>query len=207
MRTHTHIHTSHPHTHTLHTHTHTQRVRHPPPPPARPPQWCEDHIASLPASRGVHPFYDDFTTPCYDGEHNVILGGSFVSTGDEASVFARFHFRPHFFQHAGERRARVAGRRGRLPQRGSGAGVSLGAGCLPCPPRPNATLPRRCHAPPHAAPAFHIARHPRPAEPSSPHRPTTLLISCLLCRQATWLSSAGFRLVTLNHSNLILINF
>ncbi|EFN57275.1 hypothetical protein CHLNCDRAFT_143847 [Chlorella variabilis] len=66
-------------------------------------QWCEDHIASLPASRGVHPFYDDFTTPCYDGEHNVILGGSFVSTGDEASVFARFHFRPHFFQHAGFR--------------------------------------------------------------------------------------------------------
>jgi hypothetical protein len=52
-------------------------------------QWCEDFIASLPSSRGVHPFYDDFTTPCYDGEHQVILGGSFVSTGDEASVFAR----------------------------------------------------------------------------------------------------------------------
>ena len=26
-----------------------------------------------------------------------------MSTGDEASVFARFHFRPHFFQHAGFR--------------------------------------------------------------------------------------------------------
>ncbi|KAL4441833.1 hypothetical protein ABPG77_003749 [Micractinium sp. CCAP 211/92] len=66
-------------------------------------QWCEDNIASLPSSLGVHPYYDDFTTPCYDGEHNVILGGSFISTGDEASVFARFHFRPHFFQHAGFR--------------------------------------------------------------------------------------------------------
>jgi putative 4-mercaptohistidine N1-methyltranferase len=33
----------------------------------------------------------------------MILGGSFISTGDEASVFARFHFRPHFFQHAGFR--------------------------------------------------------------------------------------------------------
>ena len=64
-------------------------------------QWCEDHIASLPASQGVHPLYDDFTTPCYDGEHNVIVGGSFVSTGDLASVFARYHFRPHFFQQAG----------------------------------------------------------------------------------------------------------
>lgn len=33
----------------------------------------------------------------------MIMGGSFVSTGNEASVFARFHFRPHFHQHAGFR--------------------------------------------------------------------------------------------------------
>lgn len=33
----------------------------------------------------------------------MIVGGSFVSTGDEASVFARFHFRPHFLQHSGFR--------------------------------------------------------------------------------------------------------
>lgn len=66
-------------------------------------QWCEDFFASLPKSRGVHPMYDDFSTPCYDGQHNIIKGGSFVSTGDEASIFARFHFRPHFFQHAGFR--------------------------------------------------------------------------------------------------------
>jgi hypothetical protein len=51
----------------------------------------------------VHILYDDFSTPCYDGEHNIIMGGSFISTGDEASVFSRFHFRPHFFQHAGFR--------------------------------------------------------------------------------------------------------
>ena len=54
-------------------------------------------------SHGVHVLYDDFSTPCYDGEHSLIMGGSFMSTGDEASVFARFHFRPHFFQHAGFR--------------------------------------------------------------------------------------------------------
>lgn len=65
--------------------------------------WCEDYMASLPHSLGVHVFYDDFTTPCYDGEHNLILNGSFVATGDEASVFARYQFRPHFFQHAGFR--------------------------------------------------------------------------------------------------------
>ena len=33
----------------------------------------------------------------------MILGGSFISTGDEASIWSRFHFRPHFFQHAGFR--------------------------------------------------------------------------------------------------------
>lgn len=31
------------------------------------------------------------------------MGGSFASSGNEASVFARFHFRPHFHQHAGFR--------------------------------------------------------------------------------------------------------
>jgi 5-histidylcysteine sulfoxide synthase/putative 4-mercaptohistidine N1-methyltranferase len=65
-------------------------------------QWLEDHFHPLPGAR-VHPYYDDFSTPCYDGEHQMMLGGSWVSTGDEASIWARFHFRPHFFQHAGFR--------------------------------------------------------------------------------------------------------
>ncbi|MFW0778129.1 MAG: 5-histidylcysteine sulfoxide synthase [Rickettsiales bacterium] len=65
-------------------------------------QWCEDHFHPLEGAE-PHPYYDDFSTPCYDGEHQMILGGSFISTGDEASIWARFHFRPHFFQHAGFR--------------------------------------------------------------------------------------------------------
>jgi 5-histidylcysteine sulfoxide synthase/putative 4-mercaptohistidine N1-methyltranferase len=65
-------------------------------------QWCEDHFNPLPNFR-VHRYYDDFSTPCYDGQHQMILGGSFASTGDEASSWARFHFRPHFFQQAGFR--------------------------------------------------------------------------------------------------------
>ncbi|MBL4848922.1 MAG: 5-histidylcysteine sulfoxide synthase [Planctomycetes bacterium] len=63
-------------------------------------RWCEDDFHPFPGSQ-VHPYYDDFSSPCYDGEHTMILGGSFSSTGDLASVFSRFHFRPHFFQHAG----------------------------------------------------------------------------------------------------------
>eukprot|EP00670_Eutreptiella_braarudii_P006215 CAMPEP_0174284918 /NCGR_PEP_ID=MMETSP0809-20121228/7113_1 /TAXON_ID=73025 ORGANISM="Eutreptiella gymnastica-like, Strain CCMP1594" /NCGR_SAMPLE_ID=MMETSP0809 /ASSEMBLY_ACC=CAM_ASM_000658 /LENGTH=819 /DNA_ID=CAMNT_0015380573 /DNA_START=40 /DNA_END=2499 /DNA_ORIENTATION=- len=62
--------------------------------------WCEDWFCPLDGFR-VHHLYDDFSTPCFDGKHSVIMGGSFISTGNEASIHARFHFRPHFFQHAG----------------------------------------------------------------------------------------------------------
>ncbi len=65
-------------------------------------QWCEDDFNPLPGFK-IHKFYDDFSTPCFDGEHKMILGGSFVSTGDESTPWARFHFRPHFAQHAGFR--------------------------------------------------------------------------------------------------------
>eukprot|EP00045_Choanoeca_perplexa_P010846 m.112559 g.112559 ORF g.112559 m.112559 type:complete len:842 (-) comp15414_c0_seq1:171-2696(-) len=65
-------------------------------------QWMEDHMAALPGFK-VHPYYNDFTLPCFDGQHHLILGGSYISCGDEASIFARFHFRPHFFQHSGFR--------------------------------------------------------------------------------------------------------
>lgn len=65
-------------------------------------QWAEDQFNPL-EGFGVHPLYDDFSTPCFDGKHQMILGGSFISCGHEASKWARFHFRPHFFQHAGFR--------------------------------------------------------------------------------------------------------
>jgi 5-histidylcysteine sulfoxide synthase len=65
-------------------------------------QWLEDHFHPLPGFQ-IHPYYDDFSTPCFDGRHQMIAGGSFISAGDEATEHARFHFRPHFFQHAGFR--------------------------------------------------------------------------------------------------------
>jgi putative 4-mercaptohistidine N1-methyltranferase len=79
-------------------------------------QWMEDHFHPLQGSN-PHPYYDDFSVPCYDGEHQMILGGSFISCGDEASVWARFHFRPHFFQHAGFRIARSASPQSSVPKR------------------------------------------------------------------------------------------
>lgn len=65
-------------------------------------EWTEDHFNPLKGFE-VHHVYDDFSAPCFDGKHSMIVGGSFASTGDEASVFARFHFRPHFLQHSGFR--------------------------------------------------------------------------------------------------------
>jgi len=62
-------------------------------------EWCMDFFSPLKGFE-IHPYYHNFSTPCFDGQHHCIQGGSFISTGDEASVYSRFHFRPHFFQQA-----------------------------------------------------------------------------------------------------------
>uniref|UniRef100_A0A7R9VIT3 Sulfatase-modifying factor enzyme domain-containing protein n=1 Tax=Chlamydomonas euryale TaxID=1486919 RepID=A0A7R9VIT3_9CHLO len=62
-------------------------------------EWVEDHYAAYPGFK-VHPFYEDFSSPCFGGKHQLIVGGSFISTGQLCSKFARYQFRPHFFQHA-----------------------------------------------------------------------------------------------------------
>lgn len=47
----------------------------------------------------VHITHPSFPSPaCWQ-----IIGGSFISTGQLCSKFARYQFRPHFFQHAGFR--------------------------------------------------------------------------------------------------------
>lgn len=51
----------------------------------------------------VHPLYDDFTMPTFDNKHNIIAGGSWISTGNEINGQSRYAFRRHFFQHAGFR--------------------------------------------------------------------------------------------------------
>lgn len=51
----------------------------------------------------VHPLYDDFSTPTFDTKHNMIKGGSWISTGNEATKDSRYAFRRHFYQHAGFR--------------------------------------------------------------------------------------------------------
>lgn len=65
-------------------------------------QWTETPISGF-AGFEVHPYYDDFSTPTFDTQHNLIKGGSWISTGNEATRDSRYAFRRHFFQHAGFR--------------------------------------------------------------------------------------------------------
>lgn len=57
----------------------------------------------------VHPLYDDFTSPTFDDQHNLMKGGSWISTGNEATQFSRYAFRRHFYQHAGFRMVMPSG--------------------------------------------------------------------------------------------------
>ena len=65
-------------------------------------QWTETAIDAFDGFQ-VHPAYDDFSVPTFDGKHNLIKGGSWISTGNEALRHSRYAFRRHFYQHAGFR--------------------------------------------------------------------------------------------------------
>ncbi len=65
-------------------------------------QWTETTISGFDGFK-IHPSYDDFSTPTFDMRHNMIKGGSWISTGNEAIRASRYAFRRHFYQHAGFR--------------------------------------------------------------------------------------------------------
>ena len=65
-------------------------------------QWTESTIDGFDGFE-VHPIYDDFSTPTFDGKHNLFKGGCWVSTGNYAIKDSRYAFRRHFFQYSGLR--------------------------------------------------------------------------------------------------------
>lgn len=65
-------------------------------------QWTETPIDGYDGF-AVHAAYDDFSTPTFDGKHNLIKGGSWASTGNSALKNSRYAFRRHFSQHCGLR--------------------------------------------------------------------------------------------------------
>ncbi|MFB0975253.1 MAG: 5-histidylcysteine sulfoxide synthase, partial [Tolumonas sp.] len=58
-------------------------------------QWTSTAIDGFEGFR-VHPLYDDFSTPTFDGKHSLIKGGSWISTGNLAIKNSRYAFRRHF---------------------------------------------------------------------------------------------------------------
>ena len=65
-------------------------------------QWTETAIDGFDGFE-VHPTYDDFSAPTFDGKHHLFKGGCWISTGNYAIKDARYAFRRHFFQHSGLR--------------------------------------------------------------------------------------------------------
>ena len=65
-------------------------------------QWTETPIDGY-SGFEVHPTYDDFSAPTFDGKHNLFKGGCWLSTGNYAIKDARYAFRRHFFQYSGLR--------------------------------------------------------------------------------------------------------
>ena len=65
-------------------------------------QWTETPIDGF-GGFEVHPTYDDFSAPTFDGKHNVFKGGCWISTGNYAIKDSRYAFRRHFFQYSGLR--------------------------------------------------------------------------------------------------------
>jgi len=65
-------------------------------------QWTQTQMDAF-EGFVTHPWYDDFSEPTFDGKHNLIKGGSWISTGNEILSASRYAFRRHFIQHAGFR--------------------------------------------------------------------------------------------------------
>lgn len=68
-------------------------------------QWCEDHANGL-NDFNTSYLYHDYSMTTFDGRHNIMLGGSWISTGSNISKYTRNMFRRHFIQHCGFRLAR-----------------------------------------------------------------------------------------------------
>ncbi len=65
-------------------------------------QWTQTQMDAF-EGFFTHPWYDDFSEPTFDGKHNLMKGGSWISTGNEVVATSRYAFRRHFIQHAGFR--------------------------------------------------------------------------------------------------------
>lgn len=65
-------------------------------------EWLMDHLSPL-SGYQPHALYPDYSAPYFDTHHQMMQGGSWMTSGTEALRYYRNWFRPHFYQHAGFR--------------------------------------------------------------------------------------------------------
>jgi 5-histidylcysteine sulfoxide synthase len=68
-------------------------------------EWLNDNFNPLPGFK-PHFLYEDNAAPFFDSQHQMMLGGAWVTNGTEALKYYRNWFRPSFYQHAGFRIAK-----------------------------------------------------------------------------------------------------
>jgi 5-histidylcysteine sulfoxide synthase len=65
-------------------------------------EWLSDNLYPLPGYQ-THHLYPDNSALFFDPNHQMMLGGCWITSGTEALKYYRNWFRPHFYQHAGFR--------------------------------------------------------------------------------------------------------
>ena len=65
-------------------------------------EWLRDHLTPLTGYK-PHYLYENYSAPYFDTKHNMMAGGSWITSGTEAERYYRNWFRPNFYQHAGFR--------------------------------------------------------------------------------------------------------
>ncbi len=65
-------------------------------------QWLSDDFNPF-AGFDPHFLYLDYSEPFFNGDHKMMLGGSWATAGNQARGYYRNWFRPGFYQHAGFR--------------------------------------------------------------------------------------------------------
>jgi formylglycine-generating enzyme required for sulfatase activity len=65
-------------------------------------EWLSDHLTPLTGYK-PHYLYENYSAPYFDTKHNMMAGGSWITSGTEAERYYRNWFRPNFYQHAGFR--------------------------------------------------------------------------------------------------------
>jgi 5-histidylcysteine sulfoxide synthase len=65
-------------------------------------EWLSDNLTPF-SGYQPHYLYESYSASYFDVKHNMMIGGSWITSGTEACKYYRNWFRPNFYQHTGFR--------------------------------------------------------------------------------------------------------